>query len=442
MRFASLFAISLSFIATSALAQDVDQTEQPTAAKTYQEKDWGLAFLMRHADIAFNTEDEQVSSVVPMIYYEGSTFFMRGIEGGAHLYQQDDWQINAIGRMRFFDIPQEYQNAVQGDSVDFGFQWRKKYSENGFVVADVMSDLDGRLYSNLTGEWRFRYGDFDFKPSVTATLKSADFNSRYYALDVLTGESINAGVEFNAKVETRYHVTSNFYLLGSIGVTALDNQAYDSFAIADRYSTEAYFGFGLSNDDSKPRSQSLDTLGYVRVAHGWATPSDLGNIIRGDIEKDEFNNQMTSVFFGVPLTDSLFSLPISVYLTPGAVWHWSSDVQDSEQEYILAVKAYYNFNWPIRWRIGAAEGLSYVSDVTYIERKEMIDKGYRPSKLMNYLDVSLDFNLGDLINTPSLKDTWLGYSIHHRSSIFESSSVFGRIKGGSNYYSFYVQMDF
>ena len=55
-------------------------------------------------------------------------------------------------------------------------------------------------------------------------------------------------------------------------------------------------------------------------------------------------------------------------------------------------------------------------------------KGYRPSELMNYLDFLLDINLGDVFNSPKLQNTWLGYSIHHRTSIFESAQQFGRIK--------------
>ncbi len=38
-----------------------------------------------------------------------------------------------------------------------------------------------------------------------------------------------------------------------------------------------------------------------------------------------------------------------------------------------------------------------------------------------------------------LRDLWFGYSLHHRSSIFETSSAFGRIKGGSNYNTLYLQ---
>lgn len=85
-----------------------------------------------------------------------------------------------------------------------------------------------------------------------------------------------------------------------------------------------------------------------------------------------------------------------------------------------------------------AEGISYVNEVTYIEQTEMDEKGYRSSNLLNYLDFTLDLHLGDIFGE-KLDDLWLGYSIHHRSAIFESSSRFGRIKGWSNYNSVYLQ---
>lgn len=177
---------------------------------------------------------------------------------------------------------------------------------------------------------------------------------------------------------------------------------------------------------------------YVRIAHGWATPSNINDIISGKTEKDPYNNQLTSLFYGYPLTDQLFGLPLDFYLTPGFVYHHSSEVQNATQEYVLAIKAYYTFPLPWDVRFGFAEGISYIDEVTYIEQTEMDEKGYRASNLLNYLDFSLDLHLGDIFGE-KLDDLWLGYSIHHRSAIFESSSRFGRIKGGSNYNSVYLQ---
>jgi outer membrane protein len=191
----------------------------------------------------------------------------------------------------------------------------------------------------------------------------------------------------------------------------------------------------------EPAGDALATRPFVRVVHGWASPSDLGGILVGQIKFDPHHNQLTSVVYGHPLTDHLFRLPIAVYLTPGLAFHHSSAVQSTSAEGVLAIKAYYEFRWPLRWRIGAGEGLSWINRVTYIERTELEGKGYRPSRLMNFLDFSFDLNAGDLFRHKSLEPWWLGYGIHHRSSIFETSSQFGRIKGGSNYLTLYLQRD-
>jgi len=422
------------FIATSEAEEN--------SKKIFHEQTWGIGALFRNAEIPFDTEADNVTSFVPMMFYQGETFFIRGMEGGAHLYQQDDWKVNAIARMRFFDIPAEYQNQVQGDTFDLGIQWRKTTEKNSFFDVELFSDLEGNPYGNVSKSWHFQYNSWEFMPKISARYKSASFNSHYFSLEQLTNQRIGAGVDLNANIETRYHVASNFYLLGSIGATVLDSNAYEADIIDQRWQSEVYLGFAFFNDITKAKNTNLKNHGYLRVAHGWATPSNIGDILAGDTVKDEYNNKLTSIFYGLPLTDDLFSFPIDIYLTTGFVWHWNSEVQDSEQEYVLAIKAYYTIPWPVRWRLGIAEGLSYVSDVTYIERSEMERKGYRPSELMNAIDFSVDVNLGDIFNVRALKETWLGYSIHHRSSIFESASQFGRIKGGSNYNTFYLQFDF
>lgn len=409
---------------------------------SFQEQTWGLGALIRNAEIPFNTETDNVTSFVPMMFYQGDSFFIRGTEGGAHLMVNENGQFNAIVRLRFFDIPAEYQNKIQGDTIDLGIQWRKNINDSTYIDTEIFTDLDGNSYGNISANGYYQYNKWELFPSLTARFKSASFNSHYYSLFQASEEKVGAGVELNATVESRFHVNSNLYLLGSFGVTVLDNNAYQSAAIEQRWQTEAYLGFAFFNDINKPKKAALSNNGYLRIAHGWATPSNIGDILAGDTVKDEYNNQLTSLYYGLPLTDELFSLPIDIFLTTGFIWHWNSEVQHSEQEYVVAIKAYYTLTWPVRWRLGIAEGLSYISDVTYIERSEMERKGYEPSELMNAIDFTIDINLGDIFKISSLNDTWLGYSIHHRSAIFESSSQFGRIKGGSNYNSLYLQFDF
>ena len=118
--FVSLALFSTLFISFTTIAQD----------KLFNEQAWGIGALVRNAQIPFDTEADNVTSFVPMMFYQGETFFIRGVDGGAHLYERGDWQINAMARMRFFDIPAEFQNQVQGDTIDLGIQWRKSSGKN------------------------------------------------------------------------------------------------------------------------------------------------------------------------------------------------------------------------------------------------------------------------------------------------------------------------
>lgn len=413
---------------------------------TLGEQEWGIAAVYRMASIPFDTQsgDQTVSTFVPLMYFNNEHFFVDGLEGGAYLYASDDekYQLNALMRLRFVDIPASEQNALQGDTFDFGAQLRYQIDPQWHLDSELMTDSDSRFHANLTVSGQYEFGDWELNPHLTARYKGADFNSEYYAFSSLTNERISAGVDINLGVSARYHVYSNLYLLGATSVTRLDNNAYNSSAIEDRYQGEVYLGFGFFNDKTKAPKSELTNKRYMRVAHGWATPSNIGDIMKFNSEKDPYNNQLTSLFYGHPLTDELFGIPLDIYFTPGIVHHWSSEVQSSATEYVAAIKAYYTIDWPTKWRFGVAEGISYIDSFTYVEHEEMKSKGYTPSNYLNYLDFSFDINVGDLLNNRDLDKVWFGYSLHHRSAIFEKASQYGRIKGGSNYNTLYVQIDF
>jgi len=302
-----------------------------------------------------------------------------------------------------------------------------------------MSDNDGRTYLNNHLRYALEAGSWDVDLNTTLRYKSRGFNNTYYGLGL---DDIGSDYDLKIGTQLRYHVISNLYLMGEVNLTRLGSDTYHSSLIGSPTQGDLFLGVGFFNDKSNPQSLTLPDNHYLRWSFGWATPSNIGEIIRFDSEKDQYNNRLTSLFYGLPLSETLLTLPIELFLTGGFAYHLNSDVQDPLTEYIVAIKAYYTFTWPSRWRFGFAEGLSYVSDLTYIEKTEMEEKGYNESKLLNYLDFSFDVNLGDIFNEPAMDKLWLGYAIHHRSAIFETSSMFGRIKGGSNYNTVYLQWHF
>lgn len=398
---------------------------------------WGFEVTGRFANTPYVTNDENITDAPPFLfYYKNGRFFWDGLNLGLHAFDWDQWQFNALGRFRYFDVPSEYTNITKQNALDLGLQLRYQITPDITLDTEVFNDQDGRYHANLTGRYDWQLGDLQLSPYATLRYKDAGFNNYYYGLDI---DEPGAAFDLALGAKARYNFYGDFYLTGSAQVRLLDDKTYQSSVIQDRAETEFYLGLGYFTDSDKKSTSKLDSKPYVRVAYGWATPSSLGEILTFSAKSDEFSNSMTSVFYGQPISDHLFGLDMPLYLTPGIVWHHQSSVQPDSYEAVIAFKGYYTFNIPFKLRPGFGIGISYADKITYIEQHEMDINGYRASQLATYLDVSLDINLYDIIKTASLKDWWLGYSIHHRSSIYEISSAYGNIKGGSNYQTFYLQ---
>ncbi len=432
--------ILLPFLVYADEKNQSEQAQSEDTTREYEEQDWGIGIGMRYSEIPYVTAngDRTVADIVPLLFFENDYFYVRGMEGGVKIINQEQWKLNAILRYRWFDIPADVQNQVQGSAWDGGAQVRYKMGDWD-LRTELMADGDAKFYTDVGFDTSMGDKYSSIYPYIGLRFKSSDFNTKYYGFDQ---EDVSAGVDLRAHVEGRYHLVSNLYAIGRLAGTVLDSNARDSSFVQESATWEAYAGIAFFNNPDKPRKRSLRNNAYFRIAHGEATPSNLGDILKFNKEKDIYENKLTSLFYGHPLTDDLFGLPLDIYLSPGLVYHHSSAVQDNFFEYVLAIKADYTVKWPWRVRFGVAEGLSYASQITYIEQTELEKKGFRPSKLLNYLDFTVDLNIGDVFNSKSWRKTWLGYSIHHRSGIFETGSQFGRIKGGSNYTTLYLQHHF
>jgi outer membrane protein len=424
--------IFFSFLSINLIAQDTE--------KKYPERNWGIGVAIRSATVPYFSEEENnTNSIVPLIFYNSDIFYWEGIGGGFKLFNRELWQISLMIRMRFVDIPLDYQNEVMGATSDFGFQYRYHLTDLFYSDFELLSDWEKNFSSNLRLGINRITERINFRTWLQLKYKSTDFNSFYYGL---TREKISAGIELSLGMRVYYQLFKNLYLFGALEITHLDKNAQSAEFVRDEFRGEIWAGFGFSNDKSKEKKDDLRISSYVRLAHGWATPSDLTDIILFNFERDTFNNQMTSVFYGLPLTDEVFGIPIDLYLTSGFVWHWPSSVQRNAQEIVLGMKADYMIKWPIRWRIGLGEGLSWINHITYIEQQELDSKPFKSSNLLNYIDYTIDFYLGDIFGGELMSHLWLGYSIHHRSGIFSKSQQFSRINGGSNYQCFYLQYHF
>ncbi|MDR9502571.1 MAG: MipA/OmpV family protein [Desulfurivibrionaceae bacterium] len=437
-----LFFLALLF-SSPAVAREIPAAGQDEIqpVTVCQEQKWGVGFGVRVASIPFKGDDSSLHDFIPLLYFEDEHLFLNGLEGGVKLLSRDEWQLRLLGRWRFFDVPDdEYNDQIDTDVLDWGLQLHYQPEQGPlYFEVDFMADERQRLSSNWRTGLELHGGPVSLKPYAGLRFKSARFNDYYYGL---TMEDVGSGLDIILGLEARYHLFDDVFLLGSVEATWLDNAARDSLYVEDDFQENIFLGIAYQNGSTTPGKSAIAAKPYLRVAHGWATPSDLNDIISFNRERDHDNNQLTSLFYGHPLADDFLGLPLESYLTPGFVWHWNSGVQESSQEFVLAFKHFYTFDWPFAWRFGVGEGLSYAAEVTHIEQVEMDEKEIEASKWLLYLDLSLDLDLGQALRLDALDDLWLGYAIHHRSGIFGSSSMFGNIKGGSNYNTVYLQYHF
>lgn len=395
-------------------------------AFTPKTEHWGVGFGQRTASIPYNSSKRSVSDMIPQFYYKSGNFEIDGLYAHYRFLNFNKLSFALATEYRFFDTAKNLQNEIQKSGFDYGLETIYRHSTFWTSRAQLLLDKSTRPYIKLQTENDLLWKRINYKPYVYLNVRSKEFNDEYYGQNQL-------GYEVGAGVNSSIHVAKNFSIHARVKVSALDPKTSDSPVIDNSLNTETFFGIAFTDDTEyqrpKPSSSKLKSRPFIRVAYTQATPSNLSEITNFHTAWDKYNNDMIALSYGIPVSDTFFGTKTSVYLTPTYVQHLKSSVQDNLSEFAFALKVFIPIHWPIDWRIGLSEGLSYMNKLSYIEKAEIDAKGYKESKLLNYIDLSIDVSLDKL----GMKGVWAGLDIHHRSAIFESSSMFGRIKGGSNY---------
>jgi hypothetical protein len=188
-------------------------------------------------------------------------------------------------------------------------------------------------------------------------------------------------------------------------------------------------------------SLNADENYSLRLAHGQVTNSDFGEVIFLDLQSYNKDLKVTSLDAGYLLKKDAFGLPLDFYAKGGLSYFDEAGLQDDIYEGTIYIKAYWNIDFlKNRVRLGFGEGASYTSNVLYYEKEEALQNADNNSKYLNYIDLSVDFDLGRLVRYEPLKETYLGVALKHRSGIF--GLINNVEEGGSNYYVFSLERNF
>ena len=185
----------------------------------------------------------------------------------------------------------------------------------------------------------------------------------------------------------------------------------------------------------------------MRVAYGYASERDLGDILLTlNFSKHPVDLTTVAIDGGYLLYSGLFGMNFDLY-AKGGLSYFNEYHHADTYEALAYVKLLYNWDFADnRVRFGFGEGVSYVKDKL---EAELIDAGVEgpqqiaspdpTAKFLNYLDITVDFDIGRLVGYKPLKDVYFGYLLKHRSGVF---GLYSGVHGGSNYNSFYIEKNF
>jgi len=181
-----------------------------------------------------------------------------------------------------------------------------------------------------------------------------------------------------------------------------------------------------------------DSAITMRLSYGKASTADLGEIVTGTNNHIINDYEVVSLNSAFLLGDNFFDIANTTYYSNVELSYFKDYGYSDAYELTMFLKVFYHpkvFKNYVRFGFG--EGISYVTAFLQVEKDEAIKENGKNSKFLNYLDITLDFNVGKLL---SQKDFYIGLLLKHRSGIF---GLINNVEhGGSNYNCIYVEKRF
>jgi outer membrane protein len=257
---------------------------------------------------------------------------------------------------------------------------------------------------------------------------------------------VDGGLVSELGIYAAYRLTGRWHLLAGGSVARLPDSVSRSPIVDQRTLRQLHFGalYDLSPEHEHwPDKRPL----IARAFYGASSECRLVEIVSLRCASTHTQDTTDVVGFelGRPFIDQLNGWPLDLAGFVGLVQHKERGFQRDFWQINAYVKGYfYGFPWDarLRTRLGLGFGLSFAKEPPLTEQRDQAARGRKTSRLLNYLDPTADMNVGDLLGVRSLRDTYVGAGVSHRSGIFGTSQLLGNVDGGSNYIYGYVETSF
>jgi outer membrane protein len=397
--------------------------------------------------------------LVPVYVYEGEHLYLHAFRVGLKYMPSESHRFDAFISHRFEGsprdpVPSSLLGMQRRDSgADAGVSYEFKGSL-GAVYAEALTNIDDTSRGSefrLGYRYDWRSGRLALSPYVAVAARDAKLNDYYYG--VRPGEATVArpayapgsGVNSEIGVYGIYGLSQGWRLVGGVTLTHLAQGIRDSPVVDSR--VKPSFVLGLMYDFSPQQKPWVDPKPILMRAYmGKGTECDVAKVIRLVCTSTQTRDESRVYAFeaGRTFVEKLNGWNFDVAGFVGLLYHDERNVISDSWQINAYVKGYwYGFPWRdrVKTRIGMGAGLSYANHIPLLEVRDQQKNGREPSKLLNYLDPTIDVSLGDLLSVGSLKKTYFGLGVSHRSGIFGSSQALGNVSGGSNYIYSYLEWE-
>lgn len=449
--FATILAFFLACLARAAAA-----TSDPLIGVLAAEGGAGLGAAWRVEQSLYRDAGLRYD-LVPLYLYEGKVLYMHAYRYGLKFDNRPERRIDVFLSHRFEGYPYDripsslagMAERAPGFDAGFGFarrgEWGALYGEYLHDVSGASQGTEMRLGYSVD----LRSGRLRLRPSFLLSARDARLNDYYYGVrpdEATAGRPAfqpGPGVNSSLGLHARYDLTDRWRMLAGVSATRWSSGVRHSPIVDSRVQISAFLGLAYDfSREQEPWQERIPLI--VKVMHGKSTDCNLVPVMRLSCMSTRTDDQtgITAAEIGRPFIERLNGMPLDFVGYLGVLRHRERGLQEDFWEVNAYMKAFYHgFPWSgrLRTRIGFGAGISYAQKVPFVERRDQLRRQRNTSKLLNYLDPSVDVNVGDLLRVRALRDTYFGFGVSHRSGIFGVSQLFGNVNGGSNYIYTYLE---
>ncbi|HZX28098.1 MAG TPA: MipA/OmpV family protein [Telluria sp.] len=395
--------------------------------------------------------------LIPLYIYEGPKVYLHGTRVGWKLREKERYGLDVFVDYRYEGFPYEKTPAIlagmrkRDPAVDLGVSYRYRRPYGNFDL-EYLHDAN---HTHHGSEARFEYsidldaGRWQFRPALSFARRSGPLNDYYYgvradeATPTRPAYHAAAGTDWSLNLYASYTLTERWRALGSIGFIHHSDQVRRSPIVEDKAEPSLQFGVAYDFGSHQPYSAPNEPL-RLRLFAGRATECNFLPAVtfRCGSTRSQDDTRLWGFDLSRPLVEDVHGWPLDFTAAVGLLAHDERGVQPDGVQLNAQIKAlYYGFPWSrrVKTRLGFGAGFSLAQRVPLTEERDQSRRGRATSRLLNYLDPTIDVSVGDLLGVPRWHDNYLGIGISHRSGIFGTSQLLGNINGGSNYFYAYVE---